>query len=360
VIAAFGGTPAPARISLAPSETTATALLVLAYGAAFFAAVRLLQTRARRRVFLAAVVASAFVQVGLGIASAEAQEIGRLHGPFVNPDHFAGYLELPLAVAFAALWMAVRMKTGRREDGLERRLAAVSAAVLLWGTLAAAVGLTHSRGGILAALFAAAVMLALSIVRHRKRASLRSGWAGLAVLAAGLVFAALITREGPLLRFLADDPRDIGADMRVRIWSTSIEAFRRSPIAGTGLGTFRDAFRHVQPAGLEGLVEQAHDDLLQLLVTGGLVAGLLGAAGFLAAGRGLLQGWARQQHREERALALSAFGALLSLTLHGVVDFSLSIPAVAVTLAAVVGMGWVAGRSSIEARTISGAGPASG
>lgn len=358
VLRVFARPPVAPRVSIAPADSVATAVLVLAYAAAFLAALRILQLRARRRVFMGAVVVSALVQLSMAAVSDEAQAGGRLHGPFVNPDHFAGYLEIPLALAFAWVWMAVRMKAGRREDGMERRVAAVAGSMLLWGTLAAGVGLSKSRGGILAGLVTAATLLFLSVFRHRHRTTIRAGWVGAGILSVGLLFAALITREGPFLRFLADDPRDIGADMRVRIWSTSLEAFRQSPLLGTGLGSFREGFRRVQPASLTGLVEEAHNDILQLLVTGGVVAGLLGALAVLATGRGLLQGWARQQHREERILALSAFGALLSLTLHGVVDFSLSLPAVAVTLAATVGAGWAAGRASIEARANSTGAPA--
>src|SRR5262249_8678903 len=156
-----------------------------------------------------------------------------------------------------------------------------AATVLLWGVVAAGIGLTRSRGGIAAALVTTALLTALAIGRDR----LSRGRHGVAAvvggtLLAGTFLAAAITREGPLLRFLASDPREIGSDARVQIWKLSLQAWRRFPALGSGLGTFREAFRHVQPADFSGLVEQAHSDPLQLLVTGGAIGALLGVIAF--------------------------------------------------------------------------------
>ncbi len=149
--------------------------------------------------------------------------------------------------------------------------------------------------------------------------------------------------RGRFQRFLLTDPRDLGSTTRVAIWKTSCDAWREFPIVGSGLGTFREAFRRVQPPELVGLVEHAHDDLLQIAVTGGAVGAFLGLALFVS----LLVVLARARQtaaspRGERA-RLGGFGALLSLTLHGLVDFSLSIPIVAATLACALGAAWAAG-----------------
>jgi hypothetical protein len=56
----------------------------------------------------------------------------------------------------------------------------------------------------------------------------------------------------------------------------------------------------------------------------------------------LLTGWLQQRHREENAFVLAAFGALLALTIHGVFEFNMSIPAIPATLAVMLGAGWAA------------------
>lgn len=351
VLSAFAGlasTPSPLspRISIAPSETADTVLLVLAYLAAFLASVRLLARRSRRRVFAGALLGGALLQILLGVAEQLSEE--RLRGPFYNPDHFAGWLQISLALSLAVLWIAAHrareavVRSRNRKLDLERAVGIVGAAVLLWGVLAAAIGMTRSRGGILAASLATLVLLGLWGAASWSRAKRHVTGAGLVL--AGLLFAAAATGRGPLLRFLATDPRDMGSDTRVTLWGLSVDAWKNFPVFGSGLGTFREAFRLVQPRQFEGLVEQAHHDFLQLLVTGGALGALLGTVAALSLLAWLGSHWHRQTRTEERAFALAGFGALLSLLLHGLVEFNMSLPATPVTLATVMGLSLAAVR----------------
>ena len=338
------------RISIAPSETVDTALLTLAYLAAFIAAALTLHSRPRRRIFAGVLLASGGGHVLLATLSQYAED--RVYGPFVNPNHFAGYLEIALALAFALLVMTLSPREAKRQkkvwrnpgDRFEKRVVPVVAAILLWGTIASGIGFSKSRGGILAALLATILMALLSVLRgndatrKRERALLVGG-----ALFAGLVFVAMATGREPLLRFLAFDPREVGRDGRLEMWRLSVDAFRQFPVAGSGLGTFREAFRRVQPREFTGLVEQAHSEPLQLLVTGGGVGLALGTLGLLGGLWLLVRLFRRQPHREERVLALGALGALASLLLHGLVEFNFSLPAIPATLAALLGAGWAAG-----------------
>jgi hypothetical protein len=338
------------RISIAPSETVDTVLLTLAYLAAFIAAALTLYSRSRRRVFAGVLLASGGGHVLLATMSQQGED--RMHGPFVNPNHFAGYLEIALALAFGLLVMVLSPREARHRkkvwrnpgDRFEKRVVPVAGAILLWGTIATGIGFSKSRGGILAALLATVLMALLSVLRgsdatrKRERALLAGG-----ALFAGLVFVAMAAGREPLLRFLAADPREIGRDTRLEMWRLSVDAFRQFPAAGSGLGTFREAFRRVQPREFAGLVEQAHSEPLQLLVTGGGVGLALGTMGLLGGLWLLVRLFRRQPHREERVLALAALGALASLLLHGLAEFNFSIPAIPATLAALMGAGWAAG-----------------
>src|SRR5262249_17369060 len=151
---------------------------------------------------------------------------------------------------------------------------------------------------------------------------------GSSALAAGIAFVAMAARQQPILRFLASDPRDPASDLRLTLWRLSIQAWKEFPIAGSGLGTFREAFRRVQPPGFDYLPEFAHSDPLQLLVPGGIIGLLLGATAFGVFGARLFRRWRRDQRREETAFMLAGLGALFSIALHGLVEFNLSIPAV--------------------------------
>jgi len=351
---ALFGRPAPApRISIAPTETADTILLTLAYLALFIAAVLLLRSRRRRRFFVAVFLAGAMGQALVSIAARSVEPASadsRLHGAFINANHFAGYLEIALAVAFGVLWREVlfskergeRIRRGRGR--LERRLMQLSWRVLLWGAFVAAIGLTKSRGGVLVVILMTPALLSLALMHPRLRnRRLAGAVAGSGALAAGIGFVILAVRQQPIIRFLSSDPRDPASDLRTTLWRLSLAAWKQFPLVGSGLGTFREAFRRIQPREFDYLVEFAHSDPLQLLVTGGLLGFLLGAAAFAGLLVALLRRWSAERHREESAWLLAGIGALLSLALHGLAEFNLSIPAIPATLACITGLAWAAG-----------------
>jgi O-antigen ligase len=346
ILGLFGRAPLLPRISIAPAATMGTMLLTLSYAALFVSTASLLRGRPRRRLFAILVVCTAVVQVLLAALREPAEN--RLHGVFVNADHFAAYLEIGLALAFGTLWAEILTGTDRARDSadraerFEKRLLPLAVRILWWAVIAAGVGLTRSRGGILAAAITTAVLLTMALLHRRVRLDRKAAaGVGLALLA-GIAFAGAMLGPRPFRRFLELDPRDLGANLRVTLWRTSLDAWREFPLLGSGLGTFREAFRRVQPRDLRGLVEQAHADSLQLLVTGGMIGAALGVLAFGSLFFLLVRAWRTQKHREESALTLSGFGALLSLTLHGLVDFNLSIPAIAATLACALGLAWSA------------------
>jgi O-antigen ligase len=353
ILALFGRQPALApRISIAPSETANAILLVLAYLALFLSAQRLLGNRARRRTFVFVLLAAATAHVAI----AAAVQIGetRLRGTFANPDHFGGYLEISLATAFGVLWAEVLLNAERARGSMdagervESRLLPLAGRIVAWAIIAVGIGLTQSRGAIAASLAATAFMLLLAMLHPR--AHRRRVWRGALAVAAGLLFVGLIAGRVALLRFIASDAREFRGGTRLELWKTSLEAWKEFPWLGSGLGSFADAFRRVQPRELNFLVEQAHSDPLQLLVTAGVVGAGLGLLLYGSLLATLLRSWYRQRHREESAMVLAGIGALLSLTLHGLVEYNMSIPAIPATLACVLGMAVAAGATSTGAR----------
>lgn len=361
ILSASGTSPAPAsRLSIAPTETRVVALLAASTAAAFLAAASLLVSRNRRRLFAAVLLVSMAGQAAWAVVTE--QESGRVSGPFFNPDHFAGYLGIGLSLAFGFLVVALAGRPRQRGPihaaWVERRIAAGALGILLWGFFAAALALTHSRGGMLAAAATTLFLAGLAIgarahrdqgIRSAQRATLSAG------LALGILFVVAALGSRPLLRFLSTDPRDLGADTRVLLWTHAVEAWTSYPLFGSGLGTFRESFRVVQPREFVGLVENAHGDFLQLLVTGGAIGALLGVVAWVSLALFLLRGTLLRIRREEGAFALAGLGALVCVALHGLVEFNLSIPATSATLALVGGAAVAALR---DAETMAGRGPA--
>lgn len=348
--------PVTPRISIAPIETESAILLVLAYGAIFVATVRLVRTRNQRRAIVMALIATSIVHVLWAStrlwsnAPFRASEpyADRLHGAFVNANHFAAYLEIALTASFAVLWSEVLRERPHRLDSdrasrFERKVTAIAWPALVFSILFAGIALTKSRMGITAAVVVSLALFVSALlhrrVRHRRR---QLTVAAVLLLAATVSTALLTTRDVAFVRFLASDPRDPAFDIRPRLWSASLAAWRSAPNFGAGMGAFRDSFRRVQPTEIAGLAEQAHCDYLQMLVTGGWIGLAICASALAWIFVLLLRGWWRQPHREESAVTLASAGALLALAIHGIAEFNFSIPAIPATLAVVLGVGWSA------------------
>lgn len=343
------------RISIGAIQTAEAVRLILAYLALFVVASRVLSTRARRRVFVGVLLAAAILQVL--VAAPLQATASRLHGVFPNPNHLAAYLELALAGAFGVLWTEVLVNrdrargTGESAERVEKRFLPIALRILAWGILAAGIGLTQSRGGIASAIVTTLILLSIAVFHPRAEARGGRAVRGALAIACGVLLVVGIVRGVPLLRFLSSDARDLHGGLRLPIWETSVTAWKQFPVFGSGLGTFREAFRRVQPRELDSLVEKAHSDPLQLLVTGGVVGAtfgvLLSASLFVL----LLRRWRAQRHREESAMILAGFGALLSLTFHGLVEYTMSVPVIPAVLACVLGMAWAAGTTSSTVRS---------
>lgn len=351
-ILALHGQPAPVpRLTLAVAETWSVAILAFAFAVLFLAAAALLDTRARRRVFATALVLAGLLQILAALANED--RITRLRGAFVNPNHFSGYLEIGLAVAFGIVWYRSRWEfhelleadtPEKKITRLEKMIPRLVATVLLWATFAVAIGLSQSRGGILAALGGTLLLLSFAAQHRREGGARRPAFSfGLTVsIVLGFAFALTSAREAALLRFFLPDKTDLAEDYRVLILQPSIEAFKLFPWTGSGLGAFREAFRVVQPASIRGLVDQAHNEYLQILVTAGLPGALLATTALVAGTWLLIRGFFRQPHREESAFALGGLGALLTLLLHGLAEFNFSVPAIPATMATLLGGAWAA------------------
>ncbi len=335
-----------ARISVVPGETVRAALLIMSYVCAFIAGSLLTRTRMQRNVLVALILMNAVAHVIY--ASVVESDFPWRSGTFVNQNHFAGYLEIALAFAFAMLWLEIR-RAGRREHGeeaadvLERRLVGAAVRLVAWVAIGAGIVLAQSRMGIAAPLVTTGIMLALALAHRRSgRRSIGRALYATAALIAGAALILFTTGRAPFLRFLILDPRDPASELRLRLWEISIDAWKRFPHFGSGLGTFREAFRAVQAEEVTFIVEQAHNDVLQLLVTGGWISVLLAAVSLAYFSVLLLRKWWRQSSSTDSAFALGAIGALISLLLHGLVEFNFSIPAIPLTLAVVLGAGWSA------------------
>jgi O-antigen ligase len=339
----LGASAERVALSLAPDLSRAVALNWLAVAGLLVAAAACGGYRAPRRVLAGTLVATAVFQIlygsrQLALRSTEIWgsfapgDATRLRGTFVNSNHLASYLEIALAVLFAAAWWCWRR--ARREEILERRLLLVGVPVVLWLGLLVALAFTGSRAGLVACLAGTFVQTALLA---RESGSRRPLLAGAGFVAAGMAAIAFVDLQGGLRRWFAPGGSG-GLSARLVADAATFDLWRRYPVTGTGLGSFRESFPMVQPAGLEGSWWHAHNDLLEMLATGGVVGLGLLLLGLVALVLRLDRSLRRGSRSEDRAAGLAALGALATLGVHELFDFGLTMPGNWVPAVAVCGM----------------------
>ena len=249
-------------------------------------------------------------------------------GPFVNRNHFAGWMlmGLPLALGLGLGWAERASRTGRggwrdviarlsSPEGGRAQLMAVAVAVMGLSLL-----MTQSRSGLGGMVVA---MGLAAIVAGRRRASTRARLAvagGIAALMVGLVAwggADVATRAGG----------SGFTELRPRIWRDTLAVIRDFPLTGTGLNTFGTAMRSYQTWTRDLQVREAHNDYLQIAAEGGLLLAVPAALAFAALARAI---WRRFRAGSDDTMTgwvrVGATTGLVAIALQSLVEFSLQMP----------------------------------
>ncbi|MCK5378722.1 MAG: O-antigen ligase family protein [Acidobacteria bacterium] len=337
-----------APLSLAPWATVhMTASLVVAALIACQAA-RMAQTRSGLPVLLVTIAATGVLAAMLGLVaeSTDPSKVlffrdnvfgGGVYGPFVNRNHFAQAMELTIPAAIALLAVAIRRLP---ERGLVRQKAVVSA---LASGIAIAVCLatllrSSSRGGIL--FMALALVMTVPWWQRLKHRSRR--WPALVMAALLVVIIGSLswTRIPDIQERVADlvAVEGLEGNTRIDLWRGTVASWKRSPILGSGLGTYRYVIGMDKPASGAAALEQAHNDWLEWGATSGLVGMVLLGALVFGLGQILMPGRVRNLRAELRYALAGATLALVATMMHEMIGFGLQTPVNRYLLAAWVGL----------------------
>ena len=319
-------------ITINSFATTQSVIRLAASIGFFLLAAGFINTDRRRNVavntILLGCVVIALVGIGQSFIGKALWQRGTF-GPFVNRNHFAGFMVMGVGLAGGML-------IGR---SVRRELLAVYGSVLL--LLSAGVLVSASRGGVLALgaeiLFLALVALPIALAGGRRS----PGWRPLVLRALGALLIGggaivgslfLVGSEG-LVRNLSQTAGEIDGQLplderysRRDIWLATSRIVADHPWFGVGLGAFPFAYtRYDQSSGAQR-VEQTHNDYLQILVDAGIVGGLLTVVFvilfFVSAFRS-----ARTHHRRRRSIVLGALSGCFAIAIHSFVDFNLQVTA---------------------------------
>ena len=223
---------------------------------------------------------------------------GRPFGPFVNPDHYAAFVELimPLAIYEA-----------------QRDPARSWAHMAIVGALYGSVIAGASRTG---AIIVTVEILALPLLM--KRPAIAGKLIAMSVVFAGLA-TAIVGWDTLWTRFQDMDPWRF----RREIAASTLQMIGQRPWTGFGLGTYAVVYPQFASFDVGRVVDHAHNDWAEWCAEGGVPMLLILATLALAS--------LRQALRRSWALGIPAVFA------HSLVDFPLQIPAIAFLLFTLLG-----------------------
>ena len=337
-------------LSLVPDATSVSLAAGIPVAAAFLGGFGAPQRQLR--ILIVAFVALAFVQVVFGLlqmATGASSVLyfggygGRPMGTFGNPNHFANYVAMALA---AYVWLGWSHLTQARKDYTEGRAPALPSRnlIALWISggvlLALGVLMSRSRGAALGGLLCGLLAFALAMTLGARRAP---RWQTVLVMLGAAVAAAvaMVGLNTIVSRFELGG-LSTAASFRGMLASDTFTGAAFYWPWGAGWGTYAVVFPRFQSASIVGFAEYAHHDYAQLLFEGGFFALLLMAVfAWLAGARALLLTRTALRRgrlgRLEMTSALCGLG-LLGFLLHSFVDFSMHIPANALTAALLAGV----------------------
>ena len=255
-------------------------------------------------------------------------------GPFVNRNHFAGWMLLVLPFAVACFLGAAEHGIFNRRGGWRERLLWLSSprggqlqlsglAVLVMGL---SLVMSQSRSGAICLAIAMAAAVIAGAHRHRSKAARLALVGALSLLLLlSVVWSDVRVSERFALRV------DDSIRLRQDIWSVTARMIRDFPLTGTGLNTFATATLAYQVSHLDMHFAEAHNDYLQLAAEGGV---LLSAPALAAMVFTLAVIWRRFSDGRSGSDSfwprLGAVTGLMAVALQSLVDFSLQMPGTAV------------------------------
>ena len=241
----------------------------------------------------------------------------RVFGTLVYPNSLAGYLVLAMGPVLAWIW-------GRKwERNAKWIVVALAGGLMVWCLM-----LTGSRGGLVAlgaAVLAAAVCLSGRMLR-----------VGLVVVV--MVGGVFFMTQGVMKRGTAS------GSARMDYWRGATQIARDHVWLGTGPGTFGSIYTKYK-TGTNEDAQMAHNNFLQMWSDSGVPGFVVFALMWVVA---LRDGFRLVRERSGDVAAVAILAGLTGWVAHGLVDFDLYVPGIA--LPAFVLLGVLQGLKSVTER----------
>lgn len=351
------GQPPTEHISLNPWRTLSECLKLASYIIASILSFQISRSSELSRRLLVSIVTIgaayalyAFVLHFLGYFQYQlfydgpAVDTGALAGPFVQRNNFATYSGLitlcALALILSSASTAIVANRGPRQlwaSSLNFVLGSSAWLLLAFLLSLCAVIATSSRAGIMATSCAMLVYGILYALTTKHRTLLR--WRLVGTVSVLIIFGVTIwLNDGTLIARLSELANmDAGFEARAIFWHAAMRMICDAPLLGLGLGTFQDAYPLYSNNVVPLIVDKAHNDYLEFAAGVGLPAAIAWWTAVVWLVVKCVRGAFKRRLDKHYAILGVATSVLVGT--HSALDFSLQIPAVALTFATLLGMG---------------------
>lgn len=347
--AAPTGSPIAHASSVSPVDTSTAVAFLVSYTLLMLGIARL--SYSPLRLLVRGIVCLGIVLALIGIVQRpfftgkvygfwEPSPPGSSFGPFINKNHFAGWMTMAIPLA-SALAVSAASRRPSRLRGRGRWLWWTSpdaAGALLAGfgaaLMSAALLLSLSRSGIVSGL-AATCLFAWHLFRSRRQQSQIAALAMLAV-AAVAALAAGVGLDQLIGRFA--DGSTMTLSGRLATWQQTMAVIRDFPWTGTGINTYDIVMRVYQTIPGDGHLSAAHNDYLQLAAEGGV---LVAAPIVLVVGavvRTVVRRFEPQPLGSGYWIRVGAVLGLIGIAVQSLADFSLQMPGNSALFAVILGV----------------------
>jgi O-antigen ligase len=327
--------------SLSPHDTILSVLKGAGYSMFFIATIMVLDSKHKimRSIWIILLAASfqafygstmVFTGLEYGFFTYKEHYIGLATGTFVNRNHFAGYLEMSIALGIGAIICQTRdeiNKTWRARirSWIQFILGQKGLIRLLLVLMVIGLVLSRSRMGNTAmfASLAITAILALILVKSMSK-SVKI------MLVSILVIDILVVGTFFGIDKVAERIQQTSSDYEQRdeITRDTISMWREQPIWGVGAGAFIYSFPPYKSADFtsESFTNHAHNDYAQFLAEFGVPVFIVLLSSVLYCLWLSIRAMKYRKSNFNRGLGFSALMGMLSIGIHSTVDFNLQVP----------------------------------
>jgi O-antigen ligase len=359
-----------ATLSLVPNFTLYELVRYLFYFLFAYLVYRHVRTRKRVRIFVFVLFAAACFQSFYGLAEffggsqrifgfQREAYIDSVTGTFINRNHFAGYLEMIFPIAVGYLLARAGFFAAKRGGSFKERILWWSQErlqkAIVFGIVPVLIGVgiffSRSRTGIFL-FFASIFLMAVALSgaggrttrgadeskqgkrennqKNRTVPNFSSGRSGKVIRTVLLivVFAVILIGIRPVIERFSFAA--LTREVRPVYFMNTVEIIKDFPLTGTGLGTYLYAYPMYETRFSGEMLEHAHNDYLELLAEGGVIAGGLIIVVAFGALAWLFSRWTRRNDHLVRGVGLGCLAGIAAILIHSLTDFNLHITANAV------------------------------